>query len=412
MKFIIFEDQNFDSFYPISLTRPVWEILAGTYSFRQRLEKFIRKNFKVKSDLYFFSRDFLVPYYQERYPQLKINDYSIFKENNQDEEFLFINATSFPEKFFSNLTSGTILTKKNIPLIARIRLKDLNPKLKSISKIILTAKSRQQKARHNITKIDYLYELISRNKEIIAQDFSTFTKKNKSNSTINFQIIGPKKNLHLEDKVEIAPQVVFDLTSGPIIIKKGTKIAPFTFIEGPVFIAENCLLLGPKIKGGTSIGPNCRLGGEIEQSIFQGFSNKYHDGFIGNSFVGEWVNLGALTTNSDLRNDYGPVKLSLPNKIIETKTHKLGCFIGDFTKTSIGTLINTGTIIGPGGMLANPGMLTPYHLPPFSEYRNLELKKIVDFKKFEKTAFLMTSRREVLFSSKYKALLKYLFKLK
>ena len=108
--------------------------------------------------------------------------------------------------------------------------------------------------------------------------------------------------------------VVIDAEHGPIYIDEGAEIHPFTRIEGPCYIGRNSILLGAKCREGNSIGPMCRVGGEVEESIIQGYSNKYHDGFLGHAYVGQWVNLGALTTNSDLKNDYSEVKVVLDGR--------------------------------------------------------------------------------------------------
>ena len=105
--------------------------------------------------------------------------------------------------------------------------------------------------------------------------------------------------------------VVIDAEHGPVYLDEGVEVHPFTRIEGPCYVGRNSILLGCKCREGNSIGPMCRVGGEVEESIIHGYSNKYHDGFLGHAYVGQWVNLGALTTNSDLKNDYSNVSIVL-----------------------------------------------------------------------------------------------------
>ena len=124
------------------------------------------------------------------------------------------------------------------------------------------------------------------------------------------------------------------------------RVLPFTRIEGPAYIGRESQLFRAHIREGTSIGPVCRIGGELEASIVHGWCNKYHDGFLGHSYVCPWVNLGALTTNSDLKNDYSPVRVPLAGESLDTGSTKVGCFIGDHTKTALASLINTGSSIG------------------------------------------------------------------
>jgi hypothetical protein len=130
-------------------------------------------------------------------------------------------------------------------------------------------------------------------------------------------------------------------------------------------------LLGAKCRAGNSIGPVCRIGGEIEGTIIQGYSNKYHDGFLGHAYVGQWVNLGALTTNSDLKNDYSEVKVTLDGRAqLATGSSKVGALIGDHTKTSIGTIFNTGACVGAMTLLVADGKLLPKFIPSFAWYLN------------------------------------------
>lgn len=165
--------------------------------------------------------------------------------------------------------------------------------------------------------------------------------------------------------------VVLDAEHGPIYIDEDCEIHPFTRIEGPCYVGRKSILLGAKCREGNSIGPVCRIGGEVEESIIQGYSNKYHDGFLGHAYVGQWVNLGALTTNSDLKNDYSEVKITLDGRTqLPTGSTKVGALIGDHTKTSIGTLLNTGACVGAMTLLVTSGRLLPKFIPSFTWYIN------------------------------------------
>ena len=158
---------------------------------------------------------------------------------------------------------------------------------------------------------------------------------------------GSKDQVYVAPTAEVQPFVCIDTTGGPVTIDEGAVINPQTRIEGPAYIGPKSMIVGGKIREGCSFGPVCRVGGEVEESIIHGYSNKYHDGFLGHAYVGEWVNLGALTTNSDLKNDYGSVSVTLDGRNpINTGSTKVGSLIGDHTKTSIGTLFNTGSYVG------------------------------------------------------------------
>lgn len=182
--------------------------------------------------------------------------------------------------------------------------------------------------------------------------------------------IHPSAVLIDEDKiafgtgVRVGPHTVVDASQGLVILDEGALIEPFTRLEGPVYVGRHTRLTGGKITGGCAIGPASKIGGEFEASIVQGFSNKVHEGFFGHGFIGEWVNLGALTTNSDLKNTYGTVRVVRNGALVDTGAVKVGSYISDHTKTGIGVLLPTGATIGAGTNIITGG-LTPKSLPPF-----------------------------------------------
>jgi hypothetical protein len=155
----------------------------------------------------------------------------------------------------------------------------------------------------------------------------------------------------------------------------------------------------------------CRIGGEVEESIIHGYSNKYHDGFLGHAYVGEWVNLGALTTNSDLKNDYSTVSVRMDRKTIDTGSTKVGSFIGDHVKTSIGTLLNTGTIIGTMAVLMATGAPLPKYIPPFGWFLNGVVSKGFGLSILLQTARKAMSRRKVELTEEDEILLRHVFEL-
>ncbi len=218
-------------------------------------------------------------------------------------------------------------------------------------------------------------------------------------------IYGDLSRLYLEAESKVEPGVILNLHAGPIYLDRGATIRPLSLVEGPCYIGKNTIIDGAKIRPNCSFGENCRIGGEVEASIFQGFSNKHHDGFLGHSYIGEWVNIGAGTSNSDLRNDYGSVKVTLGKQVIDSGSVKLGCFIGDHTKIAIGTLINTGTVIGIFANVFFPG-LTPKTVPSFSWGG----KKRWKIDEVLKTAKAMMARRNVLLTKNYEKLIRYLYR--
>ncbi len=160
----------------------------------------------------------------------------------------------------------------------------------------------------------------------------------------------------------VKPCTVLDAEEGPVHIGEGAKINPNVTISGPCFIGDNCVVQsGANIRGGTSIGASCKVGGEIEGTIFHGYSNKQHDGFVGHSYVGEWVNLGADTVTSDLKNTYGSVKVAVNGREVDSGEMFVGSIIGDHAKTGIHTTLPTGCVIGYAS-----NIFTSVHAPRFT----------------------------------------------
>lgn len=170
--------------------------------------------------------------------------------------------------------------------------------------------------------------------------------------------------LRIGEGVVLDPGAVLDTRSGPIRLGPGVTVRPHTHLMGPASIGEGTVLLGG-LFGSLACGRSCKLRGEISHSILHDGVNKAHDGYLGHSVVGSWVNLGAMTTNSDLKNNYGPVRVGGPRGEVETGLLKLGVFLGDHVKTGIGTRLGAGTCVGAGTNLFGPGLPRKW-IPPFS----------------------------------------------
>ena len=162
----------------------------------------------------------------------------------------------------------------------------------------------------------------------------------------------------------IEPGAIFDTTSGPVILAAGARVLSPCRIAGPAYVGPGSTVLGGVLED-VSIGPVCKVRGEVESTVLVGYANKAHNGFLGHSVVGCWVNLGAMTTNSDLKNTYGPVRTRAGGRTMDTGLTKAGSLIGDHVRTGIGTLLNTGTVVGAGSSLFGGGM-PPRDVPPFS----------------------------------------------
>jgi UDP-N-acetylglucosamine diphosphorylase/glucosamine-1-phosphate N-acetyltransferase len=161
----------------------------------------------------------------------------------------------------------------------------------------------------------------------------------------------------------VEPGVVFDVRHGAVVLEEGVEVRHGTRLEGPLFAAAGTRILGGFLRG-SSFGPECRVHGEVATTVFVGFDNKSHDGFVGHSVLGPWVNLGAGTITSNLKNTYGPVRLDVRSTRIETGRVNLGTLFGDHTKTAIGTMLSTGTVVSAGANLFGPA--APKYVPPFA----------------------------------------------
>ncbi len=218
--------------------------------------------------------------------------------------------------------------------------------------------------------VEHLWELMAGNADRVAHDLADADHAALP-PDVHHLGDGP---VSVGENVQIAPGVVLDTRPGPIRLDDGVTVEPFTRLVGPAYIGPGSTLLGGPFHA-VSIGPVCKVHGEIEETVILGYSNKAHDGFLGHAYLGMWVNLGALTTNSDLKNNYGTVRVWTPDGEVDTGSPKVGCFLGDHVKTAIGTLLNTGTVIGTGANVfpvpadhdARPSpAMPPKYLPPFA----------------------------------------------
>lgn len=197
----------------------------------------------------------------------------------------------------------------------------------------------------------------------------------------------------------IEPHVVFDTTGGPIFIDRGAHIHAFTRIAGPCYIGADATILGGDILA-CSIGPVSKIRGEISGSVVLGYSNKGHEGFVGSSYLGQWVNLGAGTTTSNLKNTYGPVSLWTPTGVRPTGMQFLGTLFGDHVKTGIGTMLTTGTVLGAGANVFGTSM-PPKAVAPFS-WGEREPYDVYQLEKFLASAQKVMARRKVELTEKMK----------
>ena len=176
-------------------------------------------------------------------------------------------------------------------------------------------------------------------------------------------VIGDPKHIAVHT-TGVEPGVVFDVSNGPVVVESGAEVRSGSRLEGPVWIGANTRVLGGDIRG-SAIGPRCNVRGEMSACVFLGYANKSHDGFVGTSVVGRWVNFGAGSVTSNLKNTYGPVRLDVAGVTIDTGLQFLGSLLGDHAKTAIGTLLVTGTVVGAGANVFD-GVRAPKYVAPFA----------------------------------------------
>jgi UDP-N-acetylglucosamine diphosphorylase/glucosamine-1-phosphate N-acetyltransferase len=401
----IYEDDGYKNLLPLAYSRPTFDLRCGNFTILERIQKFY-----PGEEIGLLVRDYLVPVTKEKYPQHQVQN-SKFKSQKSEEPALFISARAILEEKIPTEGEEELLVvsqqsivkgQKSQPFVVGFRvqsskIKHLPITTKTISALRLKPKEVAAKS------INYPWDLITINSQLLAKDFSGGQVKGFLDPRAI--IYGDLSKLYLEPNARIEPGAVLNLHSGPIYIDRDAKICALSLVEGPCYIGKNTIIDGAKIRPNCSFGENCRIGGEVEATIFQGFSNKHHEGFLGHSYVGEWVNLGALTTNSDLRNDYGSVKVTIGKKEINTSITKLGCFIGDHSKTAIGTLINTGAMIGLFANIFESG-LTPKTIPSFS-WGSKKRWRIEDVLTSAKAVM---SRRNIPLTKAYENLICYLYR--
>lgn len=190
----------------------------------------------------------------------------------------------------------------------------------------------------------------------------------------------------------IEPGAIIDTTGGPVVLAPGARVHGHSRLAGPLYVGPGSSILGGAV-GSSSIGPCCKVRGEVHASVILGFSNKAHDGYLGHSVVGRWVNLGAMTSNSDLKNNYSPVRLTVGGRRVATGLLKVGCFLGDHVRTGIGTKLHTGTVVGAGSNIFGGGM-PPRDVPPFS-WRSSSETAEYDIERFLNAAQTAMARRNV-----------------
>jgi len=382
---ILFDDYSWDNLLPLTFTRPASELRIGILTIAEKWEH----DLGIKSTP--LTRDYL----QGKFPCEEADDK------------LYINGTLLPEsgvvKAIQDLQENQALIKEGVLLAARTRVgdcKSFDPK-GWIKKGIAYA--------GELSRVDYPWRIFQLNGQEIRADFNRITQGRKSEKLSDTVRVDRPENVFVEQGFS-GGYFTLNATRGPIYLGANSEIMEGSIIRGPFSLCEGAVVkMGAKIYGPTTIGPYSKVGGEINNSVLLANSNKGHDGFLGNSVIGEWCNLGADTNNSNLKNNYAKVKVwNYPSaSFINSGSQFCGLVMGDHSKCGINTMFNTGTVVGVSANIFGPGF-PPTFIPSFSwggadGFVDYKMEKVLE------TANLVMERRDMQLTEEDKAILDHIF---
>jgi UDP-N-acetylglucosamine diphosphorylase/glucosamine-1-phosphate N-acetyltransferase len=431
----LFEDGRYKNFLPIALNRPVFDLFLGTQTLSRRIITEIEPE-----KIVLLCRAYLAGVVRENATTEEGGPVVLVNET-VDEDTIFINGRLLAYgkelvELMAALDKEKILHKKGVPVAARLNgshainfserlsaslgndavIKDLRairdasskPEAKISKKegikkpeeegwIVSWAEEHEVEIEDTGLKLlSYYWQLIEENSNCIRDDFEKNPLRGSSPDSALFKGVDliNEEDIVIGAEVEVRSGTVLDASEGPIVIAEGARIEPNAIIDGPCYVGKRSIIRGgAKIGHGTSIGMECRIGGEVEESIVSPYTNKQHEGFLGHSYIGSWVNIGAGSCNSDLKNNYSPVKAWCAGRMKDTGRTFLGVVIADHAKIAINTGLNTGTVIG-----FNTNILMTCFPPKFVPSFTWELEpEQVEFEldRALKTAKVMMDRRNV-----------------
>ena len=386
MNFILFDGPNRDRLLPFTFTRPVADIRIGILTIREKWEFFLKQNTSTLTE----------EYLSEKFP-LKT-----------ERENILINGSVIPDN----------------QLIDKIKKLRLGESLKSGNTIIAMALDAEQVKNSKLEaaksyeyeralfQVENLWDIYAKNHQAIQQDFEMLTKGRESQplSSTNF-VNGDPSLIFLEEGAQ-SEFAIFNTHDGPIYLGKDSLVMEGAKIRGPFALCEHSVVkMDAKIYTGTTIGPHSKVGGEVSNSVIFGYSNKGHDGFLGNSVIGEWCNLGADTNVSNLKNTYDIVKLFsyVTERFENTGQQFCGLMMGDHSKSGINTMFNTGTVVGVSANVFGEGYLRNF-VPSFSWGGKSHMSKFKLEKAFQ-VATAVFKRRDKVFDDVEKNILTHIYKM-
>ncbi len=401
MRVCLFEDRSVRDLEPLTLTRPAFDLLCGcTPLADKQLRAF------APADIGAIVRPYLAGLTQQVHDSWRVNDLAWLRAG----PVVLVNARWLPAGGVELSPSPHVgLVGDEVAYVSLTPAELLECSPFTIDHYLARWRNTLPARQVGGLVARYLWELIDHNGDAVRDDvwWQSPTRPRRTNALP--AVVGSSDDLHVHPSARIDPMVVLDTTLGPVVIDRDAVVGAFSHLEGPCFIGAGTRVQGAKVRAGTSIGPRCRIGGEVEASIVQGHSNKAHDGFLGHAFVGEWVNLGAGTCNSDLRNDYGTVRVMVNDDLVDTARNKVGCFLGDHTKSGLGTLLNTGTRAGVFCNLLPSGGLLPRDIPSFGTAQHSRVTESADIAACLTTADRVMRRRNRTLDEQHERLYRWLW---
>lgn len=410
MNICLVEDHSFKDLYPLTKTRPVFRLRCGKYTNEERILQFYpgiidRVSYVVRPELEEVCKSKSKAPYEISFdipggePCLLFNGSVLFDEGALERILSKVDRDAATIWLTEN-SWAAIFLPEGLPAV------DINEIIEGNVDLSLFSNQMYLDA----PMINYPWDLVRHNSNMICKDFVSLDKRAtrlRYPPLPEHVAVVKGENLMIGSNADIYPFVTLDCSRGPIIIGDNVTIESGAFIQGPVSIGGNCLIsANTKVYRNTSLGDTCKVGGEISHSIMHGFSNKRHSGFVGNTYIGEWVNLGAGTNNSNMKNNYNKISVTRNGKEIATDSQFIGLFMGDHSRSAITTQFNTATFIGVGCNIFGNG-IPPKEVGDFT-WGGIENFELYDFQKFVENANRMMIRREVQLSKEEKSLLKSL----
>jgi len=382
MNYILFDGPSRNNLLPFTFTRPVADIRIGILTIREKWENMLGSTTTTITE----------DYLSDKYPMVEM------------DENVLINSSFLPNAELAEMVMGLEENQaifKNEDVIAFYT--------KDAQEDIDFASFEAIEYDDDLLKIEHTWDIFSKNGQAIEDDFELLTKGRRSQQIPSSNNVISGENIFIEDGAQLE-FTTLNASSGPIYIGKDAEIMEGSLIRGPFALCEHATVkLGAKIYGPTTIGPYSKVGGEVNNSVIFAYSNKGHDGFLGNSVLGEWCNLGADTNNSNLKNNYAEVRLWDYNteNFAKTGLQFCGLMMGDHSKCGINTMFNTGTVVGVSANIFGSGFPRNF-VPSFSWGGNGGFTTYLTNKAFE-VAEVVMSRRDIELTDVDKAILEHIF---